>query len=270
MSFTEIADRVYVLAYPAFTVNSTLILGDERALLIDTLGDDEQAAELSEAVRRVTALPCGLVNTHFHFDHCFGNAALAGPQTPIWGHPDTAEELAERGEHWRLVWEGLYDLDLSRVRILPPNQLVGREAKIGLGGREVTLTHHGRGHTAGDLVAAVDDVLVAGDLVESSGPPAFEDAYPLEWPEALAALLARCGPQTVIVPGHGEPVGRDFLHAQHEELTRLDWLIRDGHADEAPQERVVAASPLNRWGAEGLAQSRLAVKRGFAQLAGEL
>jgi glyoxylase-like metal-dependent hydrolase (beta-lactamase superfamily II) len=270
MRFAEIADRVYLLPYPAFNVNCTLIVGDERALLIDTLSDNAQAAELGEAVRQVTPLPFALVNTHFHFDHCFGNSVLAQPDTPIWGHPDTAAELAERGERWRLEWEALYGLDLSQVRIVPPNRMVAREATIDLGGREVVLSHHGRGHTAGDIVARVDGVLIAGDLVEQSGPPAFEDAYPLEWPEALAQLQALCGPQTVIVPGHGDPVDRAFLDAQHDLLTRLDWLIREGHADEAPQERVVAASPLNLWGQEGLAQSRLAVKRGFAQLAGEL
>ncbi|GIH07259.1 MBL fold metallo-hydrolase [Rhizocola hellebori] len=270
MRFTEIADRVYLLPYPAFNVNCTLIVGDERALLIDTLSDHAQGGELGEAVRQVTPLEFALVNTHFHFDHCFGNAVLAPEGAPIWGHPDTAKELAERGEHWRLEWEAEYGLDLSQVRIVPPNQLVGREATIQLGGREVVLSHHGRGHTAGDIVARVDGVLVAGDLVEQGAPPAFEDAYPLEWPEALAQLQTLCGPQTVIVPGHGEPVGRDFLDAQHDLLTRLDWLIREGHADAAPQERVVAASPLNQWGQDGLAQSRIAVKRGFAQLSGQL
>ncbi len=270
MKFAEIADRVYLLAYPTFNVNCTLVVGDDRALLVDTLSDHAQAAELGAAVRQVTQLPWTLVNTHFHFDHCFGNAALAQADTPIWGHPDTASELAERGEHWRLEWEALYGLDLSQVTILPPNTLVSQRAIVELGGREVVLSHHGRGHTAGDIVAAVDNVLIAGDLVEQGAPPAFEDAYPLEWPEALAGLEALCGEHTVIVPGHGEPVDRDFLHAQHDLLTSLDWLIREGHADDAPQERVVAASPLNRFGQEGLLQSRLAVKRGFAQLAGQL
>lgn len=271
MTFAEIADRVYVLAYPAFGVNSTLIVGDGAALLVDTLSTEEQAAELAEAVRRVTASPWTLVNTHFHVDHCFGNAALASEGTRIWGHPDTAWELRERGEHWRLVWEELYDIDLSGVRIRPPDSLVDHQpVTVEVGGRPVVLSHHGRGHTAGDLVVRVDDVLIAGDLVEQGAPPTFEDSFPLEWPEALAALLEMTNPRTVIVPGHGDVVDQAFLHEQHDELSRLDWLIRDGHASRAPAERVVAASPLNRWGEPGLAQSRLAVTRGYAQLAGSL
>jgi glyoxylase-like metal-dependent hydrolase (beta-lactamase superfamily II) len=216
----------------------------------------------------VSALPVTVVNTHFHFDHCFGNAALDPPE--IWGHPECSRELRERGEHWRLEWEREYCVDLSGVTIRPPDHLVGREARLDLGSREVVLSHHGRGHTAGDIVARTGQVLVAGDLVEQGGPPNFEDSFPLDWPDTLAELIRLADPETLIVPGHGEPVDIKFLRAQHDELTRLDWLIRDGHADDAPIERVVAGSPLTRWGTTGQVQSKLAVKRGYAQLAGDL
>ena len=63
------------------------------------------------------------------------------------------------------------------------------------GGRVGRLRHAGRGHSAGDLVALVAvldaDVAVVGDLVEQGGPPRFDDAYPLEWPDTLAALQHR-------------------------------------------------------------------------------
>ncbi|HCT80106.1 MAG TPA: MBL fold metallo-hydrolase [Micromonosporaceae bacterium] len=270
MRFNEVADRVYLLTYPEFSVNCTLIVGDGAALLIDTLSTQEQGAELREAARQVTPHPLTLMNTHFHFDHCFGNAALAEAETEIWAHPDCAQELSERGEQWRYSWEQLYELDLSGVRILPANHLVSRETTLHIGGRMVVLSHHGRAHTSGDLVARIDNVLVAGDLIEQGGPPAFEDSYPLEWPEALAQLLSLTGPETVIIPGHGELVDLEFLKAQHDLLTRLDWLIRDGHADDAPIDRVASASPLNAFGQAGLLQSYLAVKRGYAQLAGSL
>lgn len=270
MKFTEIADGVHLLTYPVFQVNCVLITGAERAMLVDTLSTQAQATELLEAARQVTGKPLSLVNTHFHFDHTFGNATIAGEQTPIWGHPDCARELTERGAHWQHRWQEEIDdrelaLEVGRVRIVPPRQLVAREETVDLGGRVVILSHHGRGHTDGDLVVRADEVLIGGDLIEQGAPPAFEDAYPLEWPETLAELM-RLRPR-LIVPGHGQPSGPDFLEEQHSELTRLDWLIRDGHADGAPPERVVAASPLTKkWGRAGRYQSLLAVKRGYAQL----
>jgi glyoxylase-like metal-dependent hydrolase (beta-lactamase superfamily II) len=106
------------------------------------------------------------------------------------------------------------------------------------------------------------DAVLAGDLVEESGPPQFGDAYPLEWPATVAALAHLLGPASVVVPGHGAPVDRAFVLAQHAELNRLDWLIRDGDADGAPAEAVAARAPF------GPATSLVAVKRGYAELAG--
>ena len=86
-----------------------------------------------------------------------------------------------------------------------PDQRGTHHRHLDLGGRIVTVTHPGHGHTDGDLFAYVDDadVLVAGDLVEESGPPDFGDAYPLEWPESVGAMLHVATPATMIVPGHG-------------------------------------------------------------------
>lgn len=286
LSFAEIGARIYLLTYPVYRVNCVLVDSDEGALLIDTLSTARQAGELLEAVRRVTSQPLSLVNTHFHFDHNFGNATLAetlagggatlagGDTTPIWAHPSCAQELGERGEHWRRYWQQEIAeedeelaLEIGDVRLLPPNRLVPHAQVLDLGGRAVTLSHHGRGHTEGDLVVRVDDVLIAGDLVEEGAPPAFEDAYPLEWPETAARLLDLAF--VSLVPGHGRVVDRAFLAEQHEELSKLDWLIRDGHADSAPVERVVKASPLSRkWGEAGRLQSMLAAKRGYSQLDG--
>lgn len=274
VGFEEAGDRVYVLTYPVFNVNSVLIVGDSLALLVDTLSTSAQAAELGAAARRVTGLPISLVNTHFHFDHTFGNDALAEEATPIWGHPACVQELGERGEHWRRYWQQeiaeedeALALAIGEVRVRPPNRPVTHRHDLDLGGRIVSLEHYGRGHTEGDLVVRAGDILVAGDLVEQGAPPSFEDSYPLEWPETLSQLLDL--PFASVIPGHGSVVDRSFVIEQHGELSQLDWLIRDGHADGSPPERVVTASPLTKtWGQAGAVQSAYAVKRGYTHLDG--
>jgi glyoxylase-like metal-dependent hydrolase (beta-lactamase superfamily II) len=273
-AFAEVADRVHVLRYPVLDVNVTLVVGDGAALLVDTLSTAAQAAELLDAVRVLTRDPLTVVNTHHHFDHSFGNAMLA-PAAPggIWAHRSAAIHLRERGGWWRRRWyEEWQPVDpalaagLAEVAIRPPDQVVQSSATLDIGGRAVRLLHPGRGHTDGDLVVFVPDaeVLVAGDLVEESGPPDFSDAYPLDWPEALASLDPLLPAVTVVVPGHGRPVDAGFVHAQHAQLTELDWLIRDGHADRAPAHSVAARSP---FGAE---RSLLAVNRGYAELSGRI
>ncbi|HWG99421.1 MAG TPA: MBL fold metallo-hydrolase [Pilimelia sp.] len=272
LAFTEVADRVYVLRYPVLDVNATLVVGDGAALLVDTLSSPSQAAELAEAARAVTTDPWTLVNTHHHFDHCFGNGALARLGV-IWGHEAAAALLRERGEELRRAWcaewagaQPALAAELADTPIVPPTHTLRREQRVDVGGRTVLLRHLGRGHTAGDLVVAVPDadVLVAGDLVEQSGPPDFGDAYPLHWPDTLAALAGLTTPDTVVVPGHGEPVDARFVAGQHAELTALAWMIRDGHADGAPAEAVARRAP---YGGE---TALTAVRRGYAELSGAL
>lgn len=269
--FDEVGDGMYVLRYPVFDVNVTLVVGDGAALLVDTLSTGDQAGELAVAARAVTPHPWTIVNTHHHFDHCFGNAALAGdPPRPIWAQEEAATLLREEPDavrreayDWALAAKPGLAAELAGVPILAPTRTVHREADLDIGGRRVLLRHLGRGHTAGDLVVHVPDadVLIAGDLVEEGGPPSFDDAYPLEWPETMVALLRLTTPATAVVPGHGAVVGPNFVHGQHDELTALAWLIREGHSNGSPAEAVASRAPF------GVAASLPAVRRGYAELA---
>ncbi len=269
----EVADRVYVLRYPTLDVNATLVVGDDAALVVDTLSTPAQAAELLAGVRAITPAPLTVVNTHLHFDHCFGNAVLAAGGRPIWAHDTVAVQLRERGEHWRQEWYAEWlprnpelAASLAEVPIQAPDHLVHRAETLDIGGRTVLLGHPGRAHTDGDLVVLVPDadVLVLGDLVEQGAAPDFADGYPLEWPDSLATVLPSLTPDTVVIPGHGALVDLDFVRAQHADLARLDWLIREGHADGSDLEKVAASSPF------GLESALVAVRRGYAELAGRV
>nr|WP_218907505.1 MBL fold metallo-hydrolase [Micromonospora jinlongensis] len=254
-------------------VNVTLVVGDDEALLVDTLSSAAQATDLAAAVRAVTDRPLTLVNTHHHYDHCFGNAVLAGdPPRPVYAHELAAAALRQEPERLR---REAYDevrtehpalaAELADTPLLAPTHTVQTETALDLGGRRVLLRHPGRGHTEADLVVHVPDadVLIAGDLVEQSGPPAFEDSYPLRWPDAVADLLRLTTARTVVVPGHGDPVDVDFVRAQHAELAKLAWLIRAAHTGSAPPERVAAEAPF------GARAALIAARRGYRELDGE-
>jgi glyoxylase-like metal-dependent hydrolase (beta-lactamase superfamily II) len=272
-AFVEVADRVFVLRYPVLDVNVTLVVGDGAAMVVDTLATGRQASELLDAVRRISTAPLQVVNTHHHFDHCFGNATFAGEGAPIWAHEEAAVLLRSAGrtlqQEWYAEWRPTHPElaeELLAVPIRPPDHVVHNESTVDVGGRAVVLWHPGRGHTVGDLVVRVPDadVLLAGDLVEESGPPMFGDGYPLDWPETLAAIQPRLGTATVVVPGHGAPVDRTFVEHQHADLTALAWLIRDGYADGARPAEVAAKAPF------GKEYALVAVERGYAELDGKL
>jgi glyoxylase-like metal-dependent hydrolase (beta-lactamase superfamily II) len=232
--WSEVGDRVYVRRHRGLDLNCGLVIGDDACLVIDTRSHLGEGRALAEAVRAITPHPWTVVNTHAHFDHCFGNAAFR--PADIWAHRDCPAELAATGEQQRasVVHELLAggDADAELVATAPidlPDHLVDEVAVLDVGGREVTLRHLGRGHTGADLVVGVDDVLFAGDLVEEGTPPAMEDAFPLEWPVTMTALLELVrGP---VIPGHGAVVDAAFVAAQRDELVRLArWLTEPGAA----------------------------------------
>jgi len=230
--WTEVGDRVLVRRHRELDLNCGLIVGDGACLVIDTRAHVGEGRALAEAVRAVTPDPWTVVNTHAHFDHCFGNAAFR--PAAVWAHRTCAVDLADTGELQRatVVADMLQAGDpaaelVATTPIDPPDHLVDEAVVLDVGGRAVTLRHLGRGHTDGDLVVAVADVLFAGDLVEEGAPPAMEDAFPLQWAGTVTALLGLArGP---VVPGHGAVVDAAFVAAQRDELSLLArWLTEPG------------------------------------------
>lgn len=69
-AFEKVAEGIYnIMMPPAF--NEYLVLGEERALLIDSgMG----IGSIREIVEQITDLPITLINTHGHPDHAGGNS----------------------------------------------------------------------------------------------------------------------------------------------------------------------------------------------------
>ena len=258
----EVGDRVYRYRYRSFDLNVGAVVGDDQVLVIDTRGWRAQADELRRDLRRLSPLPWRqVVNTHAHFDHCFGNERFGG--AAIWGHERCAENLRARGEEQRanmIAWMPRAADDLAAVEIVPPGHLVDQRATLLVGGREVELRHLGRGHTDNDLVVLVPDagVMFAGDLVEEGAPPSYGDAWPLEWPATVGRLLELAPP--TVVPGHGDVVDLAFVRRQAEELAAMAELCRQVARGELAPEAAVGRAPFAereaRFALERAAQSR--------------
>ena len=108
-------------------------------------------------------------------------------------------------------------LGLDPADLVGPTREIVVATAVDLGGRRVEIAHLGRGHTDGDLVVVVADadVVFAGDLIESAGPPSFgPDSVPDEWAGTLDGLIGLMTAKTIAVPGHGEPMGREFVFEQ--------------------------------------------------------
>lgn len=234
--FREVGDRVWVARYDWFDVNVGVVGGERGLLLVDTHASARAAREVVRDVRSLQAGEVvGIVNTHWHLDHTFGNGEVraAYGAVPITAHEAAAEELAAgeaRVREQYATGEDPRGEEVAGTTVVLPDDTFSSVRVVDLGDRVVELLHPGRGHTAGDLVASVPDaaVVLTGDLVEESGPPSLgEDCWPMEWPLTLDLVLDLVGPQTVVVPGHGAPVDRDFVARQRDDLGVVAETIRD-------------------------------------------
>ncbi len=269
--FSEVGDRVWVARYEWFDVNVSVIEGATGLLVVDTHASGAAAREVIEDVRRLSTRPVvGIVNTHAHVDHFLGNAAFRevhGP-VPITAHETAAETMAAAGESARQSAAQESDprfADLAGTPLLPVDQAFSSVLAIDLGDRSVELVHPGRGHTGGDLVVRLEDadVVLAGDLIEEAGMPGFgDDCFPMEWPTTLDLALSLTGAGTVIVPGHGAPVDRDFAQEQRSAIGVVAETIRDLAGRGVPLSEALAAAEWP-YPAEALAA---AVSRGYEQL----
>jgi len=274
--FTEVADRVWVARHEWFDVNVSLVAGDRGLLVVDTHASAAAARAVIDDIRHLgVGEVVAVVNTHEHFDHTFGNGEFrtAYAAVPIHAHETAAEQTLPAGERIKAAYADEPDdphrEEVQATAIVPADRTFSSAAALDLGDRLVELVHPGRGHTAGDLVVRVPDadVLLAGDLVEESavrnGVPGFgSDCYPLEWPLSLDIVLGLTTPASIVVPGHGAPVDREFVEDQRNAIGVVAETIRDLATRGVP---LAEALETGEWPypREELAD---AVRRGYEQL----
>lgn len=261
----ELAEGVYRRRYQSLDLNIGLVVGDAGVLVIDTRGSAVQAQELLDDIAAVTALPVPwVVDTHWHWDHTFGNATSAA--APIWAHVECARVLAANGERGK---EWLADAvppdqrhEILAVSIRLPDRLFAVEEVIDLGGRSVTLRHHGLGHTEGDITVSVDgtEVRFVGDLLEEGARPGFDDSYPVSWPATAASLCHDT--IATYVPGHGDVMTPEEAAGQVDELAAI------APTPPPPTPRASPWTPSTRRGSQYPEEvTATAMERAYAELA---
>ena len=224
--FDQLADGVFRRRYESLDLNVGVVIGEEGVLIVDTRATHAEADELRSDLATLTKSPVRwVIDTHWHWDHTFGNARFPGAE--IWGHHLCRKALVERGESMKedaAAWLPDRVAEFDEVVITPPTRVFEDTARLDLGGVDVSMSYHGPGHTDADIVVAVGDVAFLGDLVEEGAPPVFDDGYPLAWPATLESALALNA--ATIVPGHGDVLDRATALTKLEEIQAVAALAR--------------------------------------------
>lgn len=190
--------------------NAGVILGDDRLMVIDTLGQPFHTKLLIAAVRTTIGnKPFDrVVNTHQHGDHVSGNQFFLPAE--IVGHPFCRKMVLEMdaaipaGAKYQKR-EGASDGTEFR-KLYPPTTTFTEKTTYYYGNTVVELLHLGVGHTWGDLVAYLPEhkILFIGDVAVFSMTPWSHQGHVTQWLDVIDKILAM--DVETIVPGHG-PIG---------------------------------------------------------------
>ncbi len=228
--FQELGDGVFRRRYESLDLNVGVVVGDDGILIVDTRASHPQAREVLEELKSISRLPVRwVVNTHFHWDHTFGNAVFADAQ--LWGHEKCAQALRRDGEEMKLQVKASlppeFHSQIDDVVVTPPDHTFATSASLAIG-RTIEMAYHGLAHTDSDIVVRVPDSGVAffGDIVEEGAPPSFGDSFPRQWAHTLRQAANEC--PDVVVPGHGDIVDEAFVLAQAAEIEQVVNILAEG------------------------------------------
>jgi glyoxylase-like metal-dependent hydrolase (beta-lactamase superfamily II) len=247
--FSEVADRVWVARYEWADANVTAISGRRGLVVVDTHGSTVAGRIVLDDLGRLgVGRVAHVVNSHWHWDHTFGNAAFreAIRDVPIHAHEQAALWLTERSDRIKQLYADSTDDhrdEIAATEVVIPDQTFSDMHVVDLGDRIIELVFLGRGHTSGDIVVRVPDAdaVLVGDLVEESAKPWIGmDSWPLEWPATLDALLELVTERTLVIPGHGIAVDRTYVQTQRDEISNIVEMVRNLAELGIPAERAAA------------------------------
>ena len=184
----QIASDLYMLEGQGGNVGAYIT--SEGVVLVDDMYDVNHD-EILATVKKLTSQPIRyVINSHQHGDHAGDNVKMLA----------VAEVIGHQNAHANMV----------RLKTPgPPRVTFSADMSIFLGGKEVRVKHHGRGHTNGDAFIYFPQARTVhtGDMFLTNTKtlqPYIDYANggsAVEWPATLDSVLKE-GFDTVI-PGHG-------------------------------------------------------------------
>jgi cyclase len=227
--------------------------------------------EILPEIRKTTNKPIRYVfDTHYHWDHTWGNSVLVDAGVVVVCSQDCAQELLTKGrQEWnRNPTSGEYSLQPYRME--QPGIAFGDFLAIDDGERRLELRRVGPAHTIGDAVAFLpkEGILFTGDLCvnwRSGNNLGDRDANPSNWVKVLDDLAT--WKVATVIPGHGNPGTVETLRAQRAFIDDLWRQVSAGKRMGKTADQLVRELDLARHGdfAADAQQTGSAIRAVFAK-----
>ena len=166
MQIERISEHVYWFQSEVYAqVTAGVIVGNQWAVVIDTLAIPEETLELRRFVEEELNIPVRyIINTHHHADHAWGNCFFPGSY--VVAHELCRKEMAAQGTE-ALKAAAEHDQQFKQTKLILP-QFTFSSGSINLEvGKKTLKLFHTPGHSLDSIsVLAVEDrILFAGDAI---------------------------------------------------------------------------------------------------------
>ncbi len=210
----KINERVYALLGPmglpsahnqGYMVNSTVIIGEQGVILIDSGSSDEVGKHLGKTIAKLTPKPVThVINTHHHGDHTLGNIAFG--KAEVISSEICRDMVNKTGYEWVALMESMVGHKLPNTRPVTASVTYAGEnsrTERTIQGVKLVFWVPKGSHTVGDMMVYLPDdkILVGGDILVNRTIPVMRDAMVKNWAGTLEQVQEFDA--TTIVPGHG-------------------------------------------------------------------
>lgn len=253
----KLNERVYALLGPVgipskqnagYQVNSTLIIGDKGAILVDTGATDAVGSMLAKTVAGITPKPVThVINTHHHGDHYLGNTAFKDAE--FISAKKAQELIATTGAEWIAMVESMIGQKLPNTKAIPAKTTFAENTRTErvINGIKFLFWVPQGSHTPGDLLVYLPDdkILIGGDVLVNHVVPQMRDAHVKTWVTTLDQ--SKQFDYKTVVPGHGPLMTKAEVAKMHAQMASFYKGIEAGYKKGLSDSEVRKTLSLAEW-----------------------
>ncbi len=236
----HVQGNVYVIA--GIGSNISVLSGRQGTFIVDTQYEPF-TGKIMDALKQITDEPVRfIVNTHSHTDHTGGNENFAKMGAILIGHENLLNEMRQGGG------PNAPQTPLAAL----PLMTYDSHLTLHINGEDVSIIHSPKpSHTTGDSFVYFrnSDVIATGD-VYNANYPAINAGDSQGVIDDWNMLIELIGPNTKIVPGHGQLQTRADLIALRDTMLVVRDRIRGMIAQGMTYDQVKAAWPTKEFDAK--------------------